>query len=147
MSKSVKFNSVYTLPYILYTAHYWVWAPMCPVCAGSPSNSGDREKRSERGQTSQKQTSRDIKTSQNEFTRLQLVLNHYITVCWVMECVFLTNRFSISLTSSLTWLRIFLQHSALCWILPFSVRSSGERQEKNKGEENTAFTAEPKLKP
>lgn len=88
---------------------------------------------SEGGQTAQlwsrsSLTSRDLQRSQNEFTRLQLVLNHDITVCWVMDCVFLTNRFSITLTSSLTWLRIFLQHSALCWILSFSAGSSVERQ-------------------
>lgn len=124
------------LPCIQYKAHYWVWALMCPIYAGSPSESGNGEERLE-GQTEDRQhssevrnslTSRDLQRSQNEFTRLQLVLNHYITVCWVMDCVFLTNRFSITLTSSLTWLRIFLQHSALCWILSFSVRFSVERQ-------------------
>ena len=41
--------------------------------------------------------------------------------------VFLTSRFSMYLTSSLTWLRIFLQHSALCRILSFSSWSSMER--------------------
>lgn len=51
----------------------------------------------------------------------------------LMDRVFLTNRFSISLTSSLTWLRILLQHSALCWILSFSVGSSGERQTTQSG--------------
>lgn len=122
-----------TLPYIQYKAHYWVWALMCPIYAGSPSESGTRERLG--GQTEARQhrrrrcqTSRDLQRSQNEFTRLQLVLNHYITVCWMMDCVFLTNRFSITLTSSLTWLRIFLQHSALCWILSFSVGSSVEQQ-------------------
>lgn len=45
-----------------------------------------------------------------------------------MDRAFLTSRFSISLTSSLTWLRIFRQHSALCWIPSFSVGSSVDRQ-------------------
>lgn len=62
---------------------------MCPIYAGSPSESGNGEERLE-GQTEDRQhssevrnslTSRDLQRSQNEFTRLQLVLNHYITVC------------------------------------------------------------------
>lgn len=121
------------LPYILYKAHYWVWALTCPIYAGSPSGSGRRERwggrqrpdSTDREVVKQAQTSRGLK---NAFARLQLVLSHYITACWVMDCVFLTNRFSICLTSSLTWLRIFLQHSALCWILSFSVGSSVEGQ-------------------
>lgn len=84
----------------------------------------------DRGQTAQlwSRTPRDLRRSRNECTSLQLVLNHYLTVCWMMDWVFLTNRFSVTLTSSLTRLRIFLQHSALCWIFSFSARTSVERQ-------------------
>lgn len=90
----------------------------------------ERDKGAGRGRTAQTErlSNEHRPPEASKFARLQLVLSHYITACWVMDCVFLTNRFSISLTSSLTWLRIFLQHSALCWILSFSVGSSVEGQ-------------------
>lgn len=73
---------------------------MYPVCAGIPSESEDRWR---------PQWSDTVHTRQG-------------CDAWA-----LTNRFSITLTSSLTWLRIFLQHSALCWILSFSTESSVEQ--------------------
>lgn len=119
-------NDVFVdLPYILCKAHYWVWALKCPTDAGSPSESGTGDEGAGRRRGCQRGA--DLRRSPNESSR-QLVLSHYVTVCWVMDRAFLTSRFSISLTSSLTWLRIFLQHSALCWIPFFSVGSSADGQ-------------------
>lgn len=136
ISKSAKTSTVFVdLPYIQYKAQYWVWALKCPIDAGSPSESGTRDEGQQAVSQAGRQAGRqegcqsgaDRRRSQNEFSH-QSVLRRYVTVCWVMDRASLTSRFSISLTSSLTWLRIFRQHSALCWIPSFSVGSSADGQ-------------------